>query len=152
MTTKRGAPQPAGRDDPIAAYARTLSPAPRATCDALRKLIEAALPKATSRVWHGSPVWFLDENPVVGYSAGARGVSLLFWNGQAFDEPGLQPVGKYGAAQAVFAAAGDLEPAVVRRWLRQARANVFDSREFFRTLRERRAREGGGRRPAARKR
>jgi hypothetical protein len=149
---QRTEPKPAGRGDPIASYARSLAPAQRPTFEALRKLIDAALPRATSRVWHGSPVWFLDENPVVGYSANAKGVSLLFWNGQAFDEPGLLPVGKYGAAQAVFAAAGELKPAVVRRWLRKAGADVFDSREFFRKLREQRAREGAGRRPAARKR
>jgi hypothetical protein len=86
-------------------------------CDVLRKLIDAAIPNASSRVWHGSPVWFVDDNPVVGYNATAKGVNMLFWNGQAFDEADLQPVGKYGAAQAVFGRADDIKSAVVRRWL-----------------------------------
>src|SRR5262245_13230373 len=91
-----------GGDDQIAAYAHVQPPSLRPKCDLLRELIDTALPGATSRVWHGSPVWFLGENPVVGYNATAKGVNLLFWNGQAFDEAGLQPVGKYRAAQAKF--------------------------------------------------
>src|SRR6516165_6314371 len=91
--------------DPIAAYSQA-QPAEFGTiCDRLRELIDAALKSATSKVWHGSPVWFIDENPVVGYNATAKTVNLLFWNGQAFGEPALKPVGKYRAAQAVFSVA-----------------------------------------------
>ena len=121
----------------IAAYSRAQSPAMRAMCELLRESIEAAIPKATSKVWHGSPVWFIDENPVVGYSATAKTVNLLFWNGQAFDEPDLKPVGKYRAAQAVFRDAAEIDPKVVRRWLKKAKADVFDSNGFFKKLRER---------------
>jgi hypothetical protein len=99
-------------------------------------LIDAALPKATARVWHGSPVWFIDENPVVGYSATAKAVKLLFWNGQAFGEPDLKPVGKYRAAEAVFGDASEIDTTAVRRWLKKARTDVFDSRGFFKKLRE----------------
>src|SRR5262245_843826 len=81
------------RGDPIAEYSRARPPALRTTCDLLRKLIDSALPKMTSRLWHGSPVWFSDENPVVGYSATAKTVNLLFWDGQVLDEPALKPVG-----------------------------------------------------------
>lgn len=69
-------------DDQIAAYSQAQSPAFRAICDLLRELIDMALPKATSKVWHGSPVWFMDDNPVVGYNATAKTVNLLFWNGR----------------------------------------------------------------------
>ena len=120
----------------IAAYAQAQPAAFRAICDRLRALIEAALPKATSKVWHGSPVWFIDGNPVVGYNATAKTVNLLFWNGQAFDEPELVPVGKYGAAQALFRDAADIRPTVIRRWLKKAGANVFDSKAFFKARRQ----------------
>jgi hypothetical protein len=123
-------------DDPVAAYAQARPPAFRTICDALRELITTALPRATARVWHGSPVWFLEENPVVGYNATAKTVNLLFWNGQAFDEPGLKPVGKYRAAQAVFRDAAEIDPKVIRRWLKKAGADVFDSNAFFKKLRE----------------
>jgi hypothetical protein len=124
--------------DAIAAYSRAQPDALRSMCDALRKLIDAAMPKATSKVWHGSPVWFIDDNPVVGYSASKNAVTLLFWNGQAFDERGLEPIGKYGAAQAKFTDTAEIDATVVRRWLKKAKANVFDSKAFFKRLRERR--------------
>ncbi|MCK6482300.1 MAG: hypothetical protein L6R43_19780, partial [Planctomycetes bacterium] len=57
-------------------------------------------------------------------------------NGQALGEPDLEPVGKYGAAAAVFADATAIDAKAVRRWLRKAGANVFDSRAFFRKKRE----------------
>jgi hypothetical protein len=60
----------------------------------------------------------------------------LFWNGQAFDEADLQPVGKYRAGQATFSEAAEIDPKVVRRWLKKAKADVFDSKAFFLKLRE----------------
>ena len=123
-------------DDQIAAYSQAQPLAFRTICDLLRELIVSALPKATSKVWHGSPVWFIDDNPVVGYSATAKSVNLLFWNGQAFDEAGLKRVGKYQAAQAVFSDSGEIDPKVIRRWLKKAKADVFDSKAFFKKLRE----------------
>jgi hypothetical protein len=107
-------------------------------CDSLCALIDSALPGATSKVWHGSPVWFIDDNPVVGYSATAKSVNLLFWNGQALGEPDLKPVGKYGAAHAVLASADDIDGDAIRRWLKKAGTNVFDSRGFFKKMREQR--------------
>jgi hypothetical protein len=123
-------------DDQVAAHSRAQSSAHRKTCDLLRALIEKDLPKASSKVWHGSPVWFIDDNPVVGYSATAKTVNLLFWNGQAFEEAGLALVGKYGAAQAKFGDAAELDPKVIRRWLKKAKSDVFDSKAFFKKLRE----------------
>jgi hypothetical protein len=120
----------------ISAYSQAQPPALRAICDALRELIDSAIPEAMSKVWHGSPVWFIDGNPVVGYSAAAKGVKLLFWNGQAFDEPLLKPVGKYRAAEAVFADADDIDPQAIDRWLKKAKAVVFDSKSFFQKLRQ----------------
>src|SRR5262245_51902132 len=119
----------------IAAYSEAQSPAFRAMCDTLRELIDTALPGAASKVWHGSPVWFIDDNPVVGYSVTAKSVNLLFWNGQALDKDGLKPVGKFRAAQAVFAAADEIDPEVVRRWLKKAKSNVLDSRALAKQMR-----------------
>lgn len=89
----------------IAAYSEAQSDQFQAICDALRALIDAAMPKATRKVLHGSPVWFINENPVVGYNATAKAVNLLFWNGRAFFESDLKPVDKYLAVQATFGSA-----------------------------------------------
>lgn len=120
----------------IDAYSQAQPPELRGICERLREMIEGEIPKAASKVWHGSPVWFLDENPVVGYEATPKGVKLLFWNGKAFGEEALAPVGKYGAAQTVFPADGDIDAKAVRRWLKKARTDVFDSKAFFKKLRE----------------
>jgi hypothetical protein len=130
----QGAPS---SDDQVAAYSQTQSLAFRTICELLRELIDKALPKASSKIWHGSPVWFIDDNPVVGYDARAKTVNLVFWNGQAFDEPGLRPVGKYRAAQASFADVAEIDSRVIHRWLRKARLDVFDSNAFFKNLRKR---------------
>ena len=123
-------------DDQVAAYSQAQPPAFRTVCDLLRELIDRALPKANSKVWHGSPVWFIDDNPVVGYNATAKTVNLLFWNGQAFHEAGLRRVGKYRAAQATFGDATEIDPKVIRRWLKKAKSDVFDSKAFFKELRD----------------
>ena len=141
MTMRKSANSKNAKDSPnggdqIAAYSQAQSLAFRTMCERLRELIDTTLPKATSKVWHGSPVWFLEDNPVVGYNATARTVNLLFWNGQAFDEAGLKPVGKYRAAQAEFGDAAEIDPRVIRRWLRKARSDVFDSNAFFKNLRK----------------
>jgi hypothetical protein len=123
-------------DDPITAYSQAQPPAFRTICDLLRELIDSALRDSTSKVWHGCPVWFIDENPVVGYNATAKTVKLLFWNGQAFDEPALKPVGKYRAAQAMFGVAAEIDPSVIRRWLKKAKSDVLDSKALIQKMRE----------------
>ena len=120
----------------IAAYSEAQPLEIRKICNRLRELIDSALPKAMSKVWHGSPVWFIGEHPVVGYKASAKTATLLFWNGQAFDEPALNPVGKYRAAQAVFGKTAEIDPKAIRRWLKKSRPDVFDSKTFFQKLRK----------------
>ena len=111
----------------IDAYEKSLKPAQRSICAALRKSIATAIPKATSKVWHGSPVWFVGENPVVGYTARPAAVALLFWNGQSFDEPVLEKVGSFHAAQAKYASVSDIDEKLLARWLRKAKTDIWDS-------------------------
>jgi hypothetical protein len=98
----------------------------KAICAMLRKEIAKALPKATSKVWHGSPVWFLDENPVVGYSVRKAGVTVLFWSGQSFGEEGLSVEGSFKAAQVVYGAKADIRVTPLRRYLRKAKQIQWD--------------------------
>ena len=37
-------------------------------CNLLTLIIDRELSNAESKIWHGHPVWFLDGNPIVGYS------------------------------------------------------------------------------------
>ncbi len=97
-----------------------------AICELLRTEIDAVLTKVTSKIWHAMPVWFVGECPVVGYKASAKGVTLLFWNGQSFDEPGLVSAGKFKAAQIVFVDEADVEAKSLRRWLKKAGTDLWD--------------------------
>lgn len=128
-------------NDTIQAYVNKLAPEFKALAAVLRTAIDRALPKATSKVWHGHPVWFDGENPVVGFDARKDRVNILFWNGQALDEPGLRPVGKYRAAGKSYQTADDVDLVELRRCLLKARANVFDGVTYFRALREAAARQ-----------
>jgi hypothetical protein len=114
-------------NDPIAAYDKAQTPAQAAICARLRKTFDAALPKATSKVWHGSPVWFIGENPVVGYTARPASVAVLFWNGQEFDEPLLEPVGKFHAAQVKYPDLDAIDGKLLARWLRKAKTDIWDA-------------------------
>jgi hypothetical protein len=110
----------------IAAY-NARQPAPwQAICERLATEIAQGLPEAEGKVWHGGPVWFLAGNPVVGYWVRKRGVQLLFWSGQSFDEPGLKPEGKFKAAEAHYADPGEIEPESLQRWLGKARLIQWD--------------------------
>ena len=87
----------------IAEYHAAQVPQDSATMERLRRLIDAALPDAESKLWHAHPVWFLQGNPIVGYQAGKGGVRLMFWSGQSFATPGLEANGSFKAATRRYA-------------------------------------------------
>jgi len=86
-------------------------------CDALAKSIARHLPDAESKIWHRHPVWFLDGNPIVGYSKLKDCIRLLFWSGQSFDEPGLEPEGSFKAAEVRYTSAEQIFAGDLKRWL-----------------------------------
>ncbi len=110
----------------IAQYNKGQKGEEKAICEILKREITKALPKATSKVWHGGPVWFLDENPIVGYNKLKAGVTVLFWSGQSFDEEGLSDEGSFKASQVVYAKKTDIRVTALRRWLRKAKTIQWD--------------------------
>ena len=115
----------------IEAYHAALPDAARAVCDLLAREIQAALPDADGKVWHRHPVWFLDGNPVAGYSLLKGGVRLLFWSGQSFDEPGLHPEGSFKAAEARYTDVAQVDVEALRRWLGEARDIQWDYKNLI---------------------
>lgn len=107
-------------DKSITEYNAKQSAANKAICATLSKEIDAHLPKAESKVWHGHPVWFLDGNPIAGYSVLKDSVQLLFWSGQSFDEPDLEQEGTFKAAQKRYSDASQIKKADLTRWLKKA--------------------------------
>ena len=102
------------------------APADRQICDLLAGVIDEALPEAESRIWHAHPVWFLDGNPIVGYSKLKDCVRLLFWSGQSFEAEGLEPQGTFKAAEARYTAAEQVDREALERWLAEARDVQWD--------------------------
>jgi hypothetical protein len=86
-------------------------------CDVLMNAVDSNLSDAESKVWHGSPVWFLNGNPIVGYCKLKDCVQVLFWSGQSFDEPLLKPAGKYKAAELRYTNTSQIDPEILKRLL-----------------------------------
>jgi hypothetical protein len=114
------------------AYNAARAPDDRAICDALARAIDRHLPDAENRVWHAHPVWFLDENPIVGYSKLKDAVRLMFWSGRSFEEEGLSDEGSFQAAEVRYRSVDEIDPVALERWLSKVRAIQWDDRNLVR--------------------
>lgn len=110
----------------ISSYNNAQTTADKAICKLLQKEIKVALPKAESKIWHGYPVWFINENPIVGYHKLKDSVRLLFWSGQSFDEAYLQKEGSFKAAEARYTNSKEVNVKDLRRWLRKSKIIQWD--------------------------
>jgi Domain of unknown function (DU1801) len=110
----------------IIIYISSQSPTDKAICALLAQEICKHLPEAENKIWHAHPVWFLDGNPVAGYSKLKGGVRLLFWSGQTFDEAGLKNEGSFKAAEARYTAVEQIDLTDLARWLGKARDIQWD--------------------------
>lgn len=110
----------------VAKYNASQAPPDATICMLLAEQIDRALPEAVNKIWHAHPVWFLDGNPIVGYSKLKDAVRLLFWSGQGFKESGLQKEGKFKAAEARFTSVDQVDVAKLARWLKESREVQWD--------------------------
>jgi hypothetical protein len=113
--------------DGIEAYLEAQTTEHGEICRQLVSEIRRCLPQSTERLYHGSPAWFIGENAVVGVSVKAKaGVTLLFWNGRAFKDQALIPVGRFKAAELRFQAVGQLNTKMLSRLLKKAGEDLWD--------------------------
>lgn len=110
----------------VSKYNNALAKEDKAICNLLAEEINKTLPEAENKIWHAHPVWFLDGNPVVGYSKLKNCVRLLFWSGQSFDEPGLQPEGSFKAAEVRYNLAEQVNVKDLKRWLKKCKSIQWD--------------------------
>jgi hypothetical protein len=110
----------------IEKYNSALSKGDKEICDELASSITNNLPNSENKIWHGHPVWFLNGNPIVGYSKQKCGINLLFWSGQGFDEVGLRPEGKFKAAEICYTDIKDVNKEDLKSWLDKARVIQWD--------------------------
>jgi len=115
----------------VKTYNNSQSSADKAICNLLATEIDSNLPKAENKIWHAHPVWFLDGNPIVGYSKLKDSVRLLFWSGQSFDEPGLQTEGSFKAAEARYTSVDQINKKDLKRWLGKSKKIQWDYKNII---------------------
>ncbi len=113
-------------------YNAQQAPDDQRICNLLATVIDSNLPKAENKIWHAHPVWFLDGNPIVGYSKLKHCVRLLFWSGQSFHEEGLKKEGKFKAAEARYTSVDQVNVDDLTRWLAKARDLQWDYKNIVR--------------------
>lgn len=113
-------------------YNNAKAPKDREICNLLAREIDRNLPDAENKIWHAHPVWFLDGNPLVGYSKLKNCVRLLFWSGQSFEEEGLKKEGSFKAAEVRYTEVDQVNAAHLRRWLAKARDIQWDYKSIVR--------------------
>jgi len=93
----------------------------RLICDLLATVIDQEIPQAENKIWHAHPVWFINGNPIVGYSKLKNGIRLLFWSGITFEEEALQPgTGKFKDASITYTNVQQINISDLNRWLQKS--------------------------------
>lgn len=111
----------------IQEYNNKQSSEEKAICDVLFSEICQHLPEAEYKIWHAHPVWFLEGNPVVGYSKLKAGIRLMFWSGVSFDEEELKPgSGKFKDASVLYTSVNHINKEDLSRWISKSRDIQWD--------------------------
>ncbi|MFC4686733.1 DUF1801 domain-containing protein [Epilithonimonas pallida] len=111
----------------IISYNQNFESEDKKIADILSEEIFKHLPEAENKIWHAHPVWFLDENPIVGYSKQKKGIRLMFWSGKDFDEEKLSVEGKkFQDASIFYNDWNEINKEDLKRWLEKSRKIQWD--------------------------
>src|SRR5687768_3588479 len=111
----------------IRAYNNKQTTIDKEICDQLATVIDHQLTEAENKIWHAHPVWFLDGNPIVGYSNQKAGWRLMFWSGADFEEEYLNVVGrKFKDASIFYSTIDEINTRDIKRWLKKSRKIQWD--------------------------
>ena len=101
-------------------------------CNCLADTINMFLPDAENKIWHRHPVWFLEGNPIVGYSKLKAGIRLMFWSGTSFDEENLTPgSGKFKDASILYTTVDQIDQNDLERWIQKAKEIQWDYKNIY---------------------
>jgi hypothetical protein len=115
----------------IQTYNNTQSKTDKAICDLLAQEISSNLPGAENKIWHRHPVWFLDGNPITGYSKLKDGIRLMFWSGVSFEEESLKPgTGKFKDASITYTSVEEINTKDLKRWLKKSETIQWDHKNI----------------------
>ena len=111
----------------IEAYKDKQTSSDKEICNLLDKSINGELAETENKIWHAHPVWFLDGNPIVGYSKQKAGIRLMFWSGADFEEDALHVKGKkFKDASIFYNTVSDIKIKDLKRWLKKSREIQWD--------------------------
>ena len=111
----------------ITDYNNKLANTDKEICELLSHEITTVLKEAENKIWHGHPVWFLEGNPIIGYSKQKDCVKLMFWSGLDFNEAKLTPgTGKFKDASIKFTDVKQINTSDLQRWLKKSREIQWD--------------------------
>lgn len=111
----------------IKEYNSKQTPEEKKICNILTAEIDSGLPDAENKIWHSHPVWFLDGNPIVGYSKQKAGIRLMFWSGESFEEEKLKPgTGKFKDASIFYTLVEQIKVKDLKRWLKKSKNIQWD--------------------------
>lgn len=104
----------------------------KAICTILAAEITKHLPDAENKMWHAHPVWFIEGNPIVGYSKQKPGIRLMFWSGKDFEEPSLSTHGeKFKDASVFYNQASEINLDDLKRWLKKSEEIQWDYKNLI---------------------
>lgn len=102
-------------------YNQQFSSDDREIVEKLVKIINKNLPEAENKIWHSHPVWFLEGNPIVGYSKQKAGMRLMFWSGKSFEDEKLNILGrKFQDASIFFNSVEEINENDLKKWLQKS--------------------------------
>jgi uncharacterized protein YdhG (YjbR/CyaY superfamily) len=111
----------------IQTYNNSQSAEDKLICDLLAEQINLHLPEAESKIWHAHPVWFLEGNPIVGFSNQKKGIRLMFWSGKSFEENKLNVLGaKFQDASIFYNSVNEIDTTDLKTWLQKAISIQWD--------------------------
>lgn len=108
-------------------YNNCLDPDYNAICNLIASTIEKTLTEADAKIWHKHPVWFINGNPIVGYSKQKKGLRLMFWSGADFEEKELNVLGeKFKDASIFYNSISEVNVSRLEQWLEKSRIIQWD--------------------------
>jgi hypothetical protein len=111
----------------IERYNSLLSAEDKEICDALAAIIDRELHGTTNKIWHAHPVWFLEDNPIVGYSKQKPGIRLMFWSGADFGQNALNIRGeKFKDASIFYQNVSQINAEELKTWLKMSQEIQWD--------------------------
>ena len=111
----------------ILTYNQQFSSDDREIVEKLAKIINENFPEAENKIWHSHPVWFLEGNPIVGYSKQKAGMRLMLWSGKSFEDEKFNILGgKFQDASIFFNSVEEINENDLKNWLQKSREIQWD--------------------------